>query len=128
MGLLDFLFRKEEVIGGEENSRKNDKMTENINFDADGDFLFTVEDVFSILGRGTVVTGLIERGSIKVGDTIKIKDGVSGEIKISVVAGIEKFRKMLKTASAGDTVGILLRGPNWGEISKGDILFIGELE
>ena len=125
MGFLDFLFRKEEVIGGEELNRKSD---ENINFDVDGDFLLTVEDTFTITGRGTIVTGEIERGSIKVGNSVKIKNSDTGEIKISVILGIEKFRKILDTASAGENVGILLKGINRNEISKGDIIFVGEIE
>ena len=120
MGFLDFLFRKEEVIGGEE--------IEDINLNTDGDFLLTVQDVFTITGRGTVVTGQVERGSIKVGDSVKIKDSVTGEIKISVVSGIEMFRKLLNAANAGDNVGILLRGMKRDDVSKGDILFLGEIE
>lgn len=122
MGFLDFLFRKEEVIGGEENS------IDATNINLDGDFLLTVQDVFTITGRGTVVTGQVERGSIKVGDSVRIKDSVTGEIKISVVSGIEMFRKLLNTANAGDNVGILLRGMKRDDVSKGDILFLGEIE
>lgn len=122
MGFLDFLFRKEEVIGGEENS------IDATNINLDGDFLLTVQDVFTITGRGTVVTGQVERGSIKVGDSVKIKDSVTGEIKISVVSGIEMFRKLLNAANAGDNVGILLRGMKRDDVSKGDILFLGEIE
>ena len=122
MGFLDFLFRKEEVIGGEENS------IDATNINLDGDFLLTVQDVFTITGRGTVVTGQVERGSIKVGDSVKIKDSVTGEIKISVVSGIEMFRKLLNAANTGDNVGILLRGMKRDDVSKGDILFLGEIE
>ena len=122
MSFLDFLFGNGKVKDGREETID----TSNINLD--GDFFLTVEDVFSIYGRGTVVTGKVERGSISVSDGVKIKDSMTGEIKISIVDGIEKFREKINTASTGDSVGILLRGINRGEISKGDILFLGEIE
>ena len=87
-----------------------------------------VQDVFTITGRGTIVTGQVESGSIKVGNSVKIKNSETGEVIVSVVSGIEVFRKMLDTANAGDHVGILLRGLNRDDISKGDILFLGEIE
>lgn len=137
MGFFDFLFRKEEVIGGEESKRKNglnieivknNDMVESVDMNTEGDFLLTVQDVFTITGRGTVVTGQVERGFIKVGNSVKIKNSATGEIKTSVITGIEMFRKLLDTANAGDHVGILLRGLKRDEISKGDILFLGEIE
>lgn len=137
MGIFDFLFGKEEVIGGEEPKRKNglnieivkkEDVIESIDLNTEGDFLLTVQDVFTITGRGTVITGQVERGSIKVGDSVKIKNSMTGEVKLSVVTGIEMFRKLLDTATVGDNVGILLRGIKRNEISRGDILFLGEIE
>ncbi|MFN3407347.1 MAG: EF-Tu/IF-2/RF-3 family GTPase, partial [Caldimicrobium sp.] len=75
----------------------------------DQPFLLAVEDVFSITGRGTVATGRIERGKVKIGDEVEII-GLSHEIKRSVVTGLEMFRKELDEGVAGDNVGILLRG------------------
>jgi elongation factor Tu len=86
----------------------------------DKPFLMSVEDVFSITGRGTVATGRIERGVIKVNDTIEIvglKDTVT-----SVVTGIEMFRKLLDSGQAGDNVGILLRGIDKDAIERGQVL------
>ena len=86
-----------------------------------GTFRITVQDVFSITGRGTVITGQIESGSITVGDTVTLrrKDGSSREV---VVTGLEMFRKMLDTAKQGDNVGLLLRGIARNEVGRGDVL------
>jgi len=86
----------------------------------DGDFLMPVEDVFSISGRGTVVTGRIERGLIHVGDEIEIV-GIT-DTKISTCTGVEMFRKMLDDGQAGDNVGILLRGTKREEVERGQVL------
>ena len=86
----------------------------------DGDFLMPVEDVFSISGRGTVVTGRIERGVIHVGDEIEIV-GIT-ETKTSTCTGVEMFRKMLDDGQAGDNVGILLRGTKREEVERGQVL------
>ena len=75
----------------------------------DGDFLMPVEDVFSITGRGTVATGRVERGVVKVQDEVEIV-GLSTEKKKTVVTGVEMFRKLLDQAEAGDNIGVLLRG------------------
>jgi elongation factor Tu len=86
----------------------------------DGDFLMPVEDVFSISGRGTVVTGRIERGIIHVGDEIEIvgiKDTTS-----TTCTGVEMFRKLLDEGQAGDNVGILLRGTKREEVERGQVL------
>ncbi|MEE0265685.1 MAG: EF-Tu/IF-2/RF-3 family GTPase [Acutalibacteraceae bacterium] len=83
-------------------------------------FYMIVEDVFSITGRGTVVTGHVESGALNVGDTVKLlHNGVVCQVP---VVGIEQFRKMLQTAKAGDNVGILLAGITKNAISKGDVL------
>ena len=87
---------------------------------ADQPFLMPVEDVFSITGRGTVATGRVERGQLKMGDNIEIV-GLK-ETKSSVVTGIEMFRKLLDYAEAGDNVGVLLRGVDKKEIERGQVL------
>ena len=84
-------------------------------------FLMPVEDVFSITGRGTVATGRVERGTVKVGDTIEIV-GLSDESKTTVVTGVEMFRKLLDQAEAGDNIGVLLRGVQKNEIERGQVL------
>ena len=86
----------------------------------DKPFLMSVEDVFSITGRGTVATGRIERGIIKVGNEVEIV-GLKDTAK-SVVTGVEMFRKMLDQGQAGDNVGILLRGVEKDEIERGQVL------
>ena len=86
----------------------------------DGTFLMPVEDVFSISGRGTVVTGRIERGIVKVGDEIEIV-GIKPTLK-STCTGVEMFRKLLDQGMAGDNVGVLLRGTKREEIERGQVL------
>ncbi|HVA67601.1 MAG TPA: elongation factor Tu [Elusimicrobiota bacterium] len=86
----------------------------------DQPFLMAVEDVFSITGRGTVATGRVERGKIKVGDNVEIV-GIKPTIK-SVVTGLEMFRKLLDDAQAGDNVGILLRGIEKTQIERGQVI------
>ena len=86
----------------------------------DGAFLMPVEDVFSISGRGTVVTGRIERGIIKVGEEIEIV-GLKPTLK-TVCTGVEMFRKLLDQGQAGDNVGILLRGTKREEVERGQVL------
>ena len=87
----------------------------------DGDFLMPVEDVFSITGRGTVATGRVERGVVKVSDEVEIV-GLSTEKKKTVITGVEMFRKLLDQAQAGDNVGLLLRGIQRNEIERGQVL------
>jgi elongation factor Tu len=86
----------------------------------DGTFLMPVEDVFSISGRGTVVTGRVERGIVKVGDEIEIV-GLKPTLK-TVCTGVEMFRKLLDQGQAGDNVGILLRGTKREEVERGQVL------
>ena len=86
----------------------------------DGTFLMPVEDVFSISGRGTVVTGRIERGLVKVGETIEIV-GIR-ETKATTVTGVEMFRKLLDQGMAGDNVGLLLRGTKREDVERGQVL------
>lgn len=87
----------------------------------DKPFLMSIEDVFSITGRGTVVTGRVERGVLHLGDQVEII-GLSHEIKKTVVTGIEMFRKVLDEAQAGDNIGVLLRGIEKKEVERGQVL------
>ena len=87
----------------------------------DKPFLMPVEDVFTITGRGTVATGRVERGTVKVGDTVEIV-GLAEEPKQTVVTGVEMFRKLLDLAEAGDNIGALLRGVDRKEIERGQVL------
>ena len=89
----------------------------------DKPFLMSVEDVFTITGRGTVVTGRVERGVLHLGDQIEIV-GLSHDIKKTVVTGIEMFRKLLDEAQAGDNIGVLLRGTEKKEVERGQVLAI----
>ncbi len=89
--------------------------------DTDKPFLMPVEDVFSITGRGTVATGRVERGVLKVGDNVDIV-GLTDESRTVVVTGVEMFRKLLDEAQAGDNIGALLRGVQRTEIERGQVL------
>ncbi|MEB6549337.1 elongation factor Tu [Heyndrickxia sporothermodurans] len=84
-------------------------------------FMMPVEDVFSITGRGTVATGRVERGQVKVGDVVEII-GLAEEAKSTTVTGVEMFRKLLDYAEAGDNIGALLRGVAREEIQRGQVL------
>ena len=88
---------------------------------ADLPYLMPIEDVFTITGRGTVVTGRVERGTVKVGDKVEIV-GLEDDIKESVVTGTEMFHKTLEYAEAGDNVGCLLRGITKKEVERGQVL------
>ena len=89
--------------------------------DTDKPFLMPIEDVFTITGRGTVVTGRVEQGMLKVGEEIEIV-GIEEKTSKTVVTGIEMFRKMLDEAQAGDNAGILLRGTKKDEVQRGQVL------
>jgi elongation factor Tu len=88
--------------------------------DVDKDFLMAVEDVFSITGRGTVATGRVERGKVKVGDNVEVV-GIK-PTRDTVVTGIEMFRKLLDDAQAGDNIGVLLRGVEKKDIERGQVI------
>jgi len=88
--------------------------------DIDKDFLMPIEDIFSISGRGTVVTGRVERGVVKVGEEIEIV-GIRPTTK-TVVTGVEMFRKLLDQGQAGDNIGVLLRGTKKDEVERGQVL------
>ena len=86
----------------------------------DQDFLMPIEDIFTISGRGTVVTGRVERGRVTVGDTVEIV-GIR-ETDSTVVTGVEMFRKLLDSGEAGDNIGVLLRGTKKDEVERGQVL------
>jgi elongation factor Tu len=88
----------------------------------DGKFIMPIEDVFSISGRGTVVTGRIERGQVNVGDEIEIV-GIKDTAK-TTCTGVEMFRKLLDSGQAGDNVGVLLRGTKREEVERGQVLCV----
>jgi elongation factor Tu len=89
--------------------------------DTEKPFMMPVEDVFSITGRGTVATGRVERGQVKVGDVVEII-GLTEEPKSTTVTGVEMFRKLLDYAEAGDNIGALLRGISREEVQRGQVL------
>jgi elongation factor Tu len=89
--------------------------------DIEKPFMMPVEDVFSITGRGTVATGRVERGQVKVGDVIEIL-GLTEEPKSTTVTGVEMFRKLLDYAEAGDNIGALLRGVSRDDVERGQVL------
>lgn len=125
MGLFDIFKKKNQVDGTYHRPPDRDGTSEDYYTNAAyGDyttFRITVQDVFSITGRGTVITGQIESGTVKIGDTVTLRrtDGSSRDVTIT---GIEMFRKMLDTAEKGDNVGLLLRGVGRNEVNRGDIL------
>ena len=89
--------------------------------DVDKPFLMPIEDIFSITGRGTVVTGRVERGKIKVGETVDIV-GIHPKVEKTVVTGVEMFRKLLDEGVAGDNVGLLLRGTTKDQVERGQVI------
>jgi elongation factor Tu len=89
--------------------------------DVEKPFLMPVEDVFTITGRGTVATGRVERGRIKVGESVEIV-GLKSETLTSTITGVEMFRKLLDEGEAGDNVGLLLRGVNRDQVERGQVL------
>ena len=89
--------------------------------DTDKPFMMPIEDVFSISGRGTVATGRVERGQVRVGDEVEIV-GIADDVKTTTVTGVEMFRKLLDFAEAGDNIGALLRGVSRDEVERGQVL------
>ncbi|WP_077620214.1 elongation factor Tu [Bacillus sinesaloumensis] len=98
-----------------------DEYVPNPQRDTEKPFMMPVEDVFSITGRGTVATGRVERGQVKVGEVVEII-GLTEEPKSTTVTGVEMFRKLLDFAEAGDNIGALLRGVSREEIQRGQVL------
>ena len=91
--------------------------------EVDKPFLLAIEDIFSITGRGTVVTGRVERGKVSLGDSIEIV-GMTEKTRKAVVTGVEMFRKTLDEAQAGDNIGVLLRGIEKDEVERGQVLAV----
>lgn len=91
--------------------------------EVDKPFLLAIEDIFSITGRGTVVTGRVERGKISLGDKVEIV-GMTEETRKAVATGVEMFRKTLDEAQAGDNIGVLLRGIEKDEVERGQVLAV----
>jgi elongation factor Tu len=89
--------------------------------DVDKPFLMPIEDIFTISGRGTVATGRVERGKVKVGEEVELV-GLRPETVKKVVTGIEMFKKLLDEGTAGDNVGVLLRGTDRAEVERGMVL------
>jgi elongation factor Tu len=89
--------------------------------DVDKPFLMPIEDIFTISGRGTVATGRVERGRVKVGEEVEMV-GLQTEIPKKVVTGVEMFKKLLDEGQAGDNIGVLLRGTDRKEIERGMVL------
>lgn len=104
----------------ESNSNSNTTPT-NTNYDKDGAFLMPIDDVFTITGKGTVVTGKISRGTIKINDEIEII-GLNHEVKTTVVTGIEMFRKQIDSAQIGDNVGLLLKDVSREDVERGQVV------
>lgn len=120
MGLFEIFKKKRVEVAGEEmnSAPVQETVVEPAAFSVQtGEFKMTVEDVFTITGRGTVVTGHVESGSVQINDTVLINGS-----RPVVVTGIEMFRKTLDVAVAGDNCGILLRDVTRDEISQGDVL------
>ena len=123
MGLFD-LFRKKKAVDGTYHRPEgsgSDYGDSGVYRDSGGIFRITVADVFSITGRGTVITGKVESGTVTIGDQVTLRR-VDGSTREVTVAGIEMFRKMLDTATQGDNVGLLLRGLDRRAVGRGDIL------
>ena len=91
--------------------------------DVDKPFLLAIEDIFSITGRGTVATGRVERGKIKIGDPVEIV-GMNSDTRKTVATGLEMFRKTLDEVQAGDNIGVLLRGVDKAEVERGQVLAV----
>lgn len=136
MGIFDVFRKKENREGAiteygkvEQNLVKNEQSivneSEKVNIEeiTRAKFLMRIEDVFSITGRGTVVTGRIDLGSVSVGEFVNLLNSRTREKKSVMITGVEMFRKIVTTANAGDNVGLLLKDVKRNEIEKHDILY-----
>lgn len=127
MGVFDFFKKPKTDLEQYYEDRKQSERQQQVSADsrqpADGmEFRITVEDVFSITGRGTVITGKVEMGAVSVGDKVTLKRTDGSERQVTV-SGIEMFRKMKNVAVAGENVGMLLRQVDRNEVGRGDVLF-----
>lgn len=117
MGLFDF-FKPKNIMVEQDNVQPVQSIQDVPMQSSTGSFELTVEDVFSITGRGTVITGRVSSGTIRVGDDVTIlPNGIS-----TTITGIEQFRKSLDYAEAGDNVGLLLRGVSREDVQRGNKL------
>lgn len=116
MGLFDFLKKPKTEL-----EEYYDQRAKTVSFENSGDFEFTIQDVFSIKGRGTVVTGRVMSGRVQVGDRVMLErtDGMRMDVKIG---GIESFRKLVNEAIIGDNVGILIKDIDKNSVKRGDRL------
>ena len=124
MGLFDFFKKPKsdlEQYYEERSKRTEQESFYNDSYSASPSFRIVVQDVFTITGRGTVIVGQVESGSVRTGDTVTLQR-LNGETQNVTVTGIEQFRKIVDIANTGDNVGILLRGITKNDISKGDVL------
>ncbi|MDO4333259.1 MAG: EF-Tu/IF-2/RF-3 family GTPase [Eubacteriales bacterium] len=133
MGLFDFFKKPKtdleqyyEERGRREREQADSRYGEQLNSSYEGEFgsagfRIVVGDIFTITGRGTVITGKIERGTVSVGDEVTLQR-TDGSSRKTTVTGIEMFRKIKNTATAGENVGLLLRNVQRNEISRGDVL------
>lgn len=121
MGIFNFWKKPKTDVERYEEERAKEEKDAKISLDVTASFSMEIEDVFSITGRGTVVTGKIASGTVTVGDTVFLhrKDGRQESV---IVSGIELFRKLQNTASAGENVGILLQNIARSAVSSGDVL------
>lgn len=110
-----------ETIETEEKENTLNDTSETEQTDEDGEFLMNIEDVFSVSGQGTTVTGTIERGKITEGDTIQVI-GLDNEIKTTIVVSIQMFREERDSAVAGESVGIVLKDLNKEDVKRGQVL------
>jgi translation elongation factor EF-Tu-like GTPase len=125
MGLWPFGRKKDdhsvEALLAEANDASPKGAATGVGTTGDGGLRLTVEDVFSITGRGTVVTGRVEAGTVRVGlEVTVVRNGQ--EVARSKVTGVEMFRKVLDTATVGDNVGLLLAGLNKQQLDRGDLI------
>ena len=118
MGFLKRLFEKEVQELDEKYNNQMDKPT----VVSGGSFWLVIEDVFTITGRGTVVTGRVEQGSIATGESVYLLDNETGTERIVTVTGINALKKSLDYASEGDVVGLLLKKISRNEVKRGDTL------
>ncbi|MBO5228765.1 MAG: hypothetical protein J6B39_07215 [Lachnospiraceae bacterium] len=129
MGLFDIFKKKKsdvEIYYEERQKRAAAEEALNNQYNSIGDnyqetFRITVQDVFTITGRGTVITGRVEAGAVHVGETVTLRR-LNGATSNVTVTGIEQFRKICESAKAGENVGILLRGITRNDIGQGDVL------
>lgn len=117
-----FGFKKKNDLQQEIDNYKNNSDFNYRSYGNSADFKITIEDVFTITGRGTVIVGKIQSGTISVGDSVRVLDRSGSQKQIVTVTGIEMFRKLLNTASAGDNVGLLLQNVKRTDVMKGDML------